>query len=312
MNYFDNFQDNSSIKNLDGNSINLNLDNSFPNLEYNGYGLGSNYHSIFQNYIQNLDEIYTFSNINTEKLKNEVIFDNLSSIKNIEDNKDSENNNIINSFVDNTGPFFIFNSGDYNDYSKNIINEVSTIIKNERKKRIRFYKHGNEKKNKKIKNILKRKDNTDNIRKKIICKFFRILKNKINKILDSAGIKKKYRFNILPQKYIFKFISILSKRNNNGNKEVLDLTLEQIFSKQFCENCRKNNLDKNLSVLKYLETNKNTPIFNIIRKIKFSQIFNEHLQSKDFQMEIANLKEKDGNNDEYIKNYIIISNNLLN
>ena len=93
------------------------------------------------------------------------------------------------------------------------------------------------------------------------------------------------------------------------------MTLEQIFSKDFCENCRKKNLDKNLSVLKYLETDKNTcklPIFNIIRKIKFSQIFNEYLKSKDFQMEIANLKEKDGNNDEYIKNYIIISNNLLN
>ena len=60
-----------------------------------------------------------------------------------------------------------------------------------------------------------------------------------------------------------------------------------------------------------METDK-IPIFNIIRKMKFSQLFSEYLKSKDYQKEIANLKEEDKEEDEYIKNYIIISNNLLN
>ena len=305
---FHNYQNTTSIMNFNENTLEINLDNSFPFLEINGYGLESNDHSIsfIQNYTQNLEGFLEFSNKNTEKLNN------LSSIKYIEDIPDSENNVSINNFINTAQQFSIFNSGDFNDYSKNIINEVSTIIKNERKKRIRFYKHGKEKKNgKKIKNILKRKDNTDNIRKKIICKFFKILKNKINEILESVGAKKKYRFNILPQKYIFKFISILPKESNNGNREGLDLTLEQIFAKQFCDNCGIKNLDKNLSVLKNMETDKDIckmPIFNIIRKMKFSQLFSEYIRSKDYQEEIAKLKE----NDEYIKNYIIISNNLLN
>ena len=185
---FQNYQNITSIMNFDENTLDLNLDNSFPFLEINGNILESNYHSIsfIQNYTQNLDKFLEFSNKNTEKLKNEDKIENLSSIKYMEDIPDSENNDNINNFINTAQQFFLFSSGDYNDYSKNIINEVSDAFKNERKKRIRFDKHGNEKKNgRKIKNILKRKDNTDNIRKKIICKFFKNLKNKINIILES-------------------------------------------------------------------------------------------------------------------------------
>ena len=42
----------------------------------------------------------------------------------------------------------------------------------------------------------------------------------------------------------------------------------------------------------------------------FSQMFNEYLNSKEFQEEIWNLK-KENEDDIYIKNYILIAQNLL-
>ena len=164
------FQDNKSI---------MNFDNPFLFLDYNDYGLESNYHinSFIQNYTQNLDEFLAFSNLNIEKIKNEDRIDNLSSIRYIEDLSNSENNYSINNYIKNYQTFFLFNNDDHNNFS-----------------------------NKKNIYILKRKDNINNIRNKNMCKYFKILKNKINIILESTGVIKKYRFHFLPKKYIFKFI----------------------------------------------------------------------------------------------------------
>ena len=204
MAYLHNYKDTKSIKNL--NII----------LDCNDYGLESNYHnnSFIKKYIQNLDKF--------DKNKEKLNFDNISSIGYIEDIPDSENNynnyNSINFFINTFEQFFPLNNGDYNDFSNIVIDDVSIIIKKKRKKRNKFYKNIYIKKNgKKIKNIFKRKNNNiDNRRKKILCKFFRILKNKINKILESTGVKKKYRYHILPQKYNFKFINILLKNKNKA------------------------------------------------------------------------------------------------
>jgi len=270
--------------NFDENFINLNSDNPFPFLDYNDYGLESNYHinSFIQNYTQNLDEFLAFSNINIEKIKNEDRIDNLSSIRYIEDLSNSENNYSINNYIKNYQPFFLFNNDDHNNFSNNIIDEVSIIIKKERKKRKRFYKHREVKNSKKNIYILIRKDNINNIRNKNMCKYFKILKNKINIILESTGVIKKYRFHFLPKKFIFKFISILLKTKYKANKD----SLEEIFSKQFCEKYGNKNLNEHLFVFKYLETNKNVgemPIFNIIKKMIFSQLFNEFLNQKNFK-----------------------------
>ena len=45
--------------------------------------------------------------------------------------------------------------------------------------------------------------------------------------------------------------------------------------------------------------------------MKYYQIFNEYLKSKEFEMEIASLKQEK-ENDKYIKHYIIKANNFLN
>ena len=71
---FQNYQNITSIMNFDENTLDLNLDNSFPFLEINGNILESNYHSIsfIRNYAQNLDKFLEFSNKNTEKLKMKI------------------------------------------------------------------------------------------------------------------------------------------------------------------------------------------------------------------------------------------------
>ena len=64
----------------------------------------------------------------------------------------------------------------------------------------------------------------------------------------------------------------------------------------------------NLSVLKYLE--RKTEIceksnYNIFKDMKYYEIFEEYLNSKEFEIEIGNLrKEKLNDNDKYIQKYI--------
>ena len=103
------------------------------------------------------------------------------------------------------------------------------------------------------------------------------------------------------------------------NKSILDLTLKELLSKNFCYNNKGKNADlqrynHNLFVLKYLEKNKDIcekSNFNIIKDMKYSQVFNEYLISKEFEFEISTLLQQ-RENDKYIKNYIIEARNFLN
>ena len=200
---------------------------------------------------------------------------NISSINIIENFTNSENNNSIKNIINyldentfifsnaltNNNSFIIFNKGNFNDYTRNKIvevsNETSNIINknpNKRIKRIKSNKPNNIiKTGKKIKYIKKRKDNTDSIRKKILCKFFKILRKNINDKLKSEGAHK--FFKLLPTNYILAFIKLLNDKNNINN-EAFDITFQEIFSEKFCEKNETKNLDKNLSVLSYLEKKK--------------------------------------------------------
>ena len=169
---------------------------------------------------------------------------------------------------------------------------------------------GIKKHKKKVKNILKRKENADNIRKKIKARFLKDLRNTINKRLEIAGSNK--FFKLLPQS----FITNISKAKN---KPILDLTFKEIFTKNFCENGKKcgpdlKNYHHNLAVLDYLEKNKNISEksnFNNFKNMTFNQIFNEYLNSKEFEFEIASLKQEK-ESDKYIENYIIKASDLIN
>ena len=214
----------------------------------------------------------------------------------------------------NSNEAIIFNYGAYDNYSKKMIyealNETNKDCIKLKSKDSDIFTHIPKKHRKKKKNIKQRKQNSDNIRKKIKARFLKSLRNEINRKLKRAGSK--YIFSFLPQS----FVSNLSKRKN---KEVLDLTLKEIFEKNFCERKKERKVDirkykHNLLVLNYLENNKEISEksnFNVIKNMKYSQIFNEYLESKEFGLEISTLKQEK-ENDNYIKVYIVKARNLLN
>ena len=198
--------------------------------------------------------------------------------------------------------FSIFNYGKYDNYSRKIISE--TLIEIEKEKKNLFVTNFiySKQYKKRLKTIHKRKEGSDNIRKKIKRRFHKILKDIINSKLEKAGSNKYFDF--LPQL----FVSDISKKYN---KKILNLTLEEILSSNFCiSNNENNSITKkyyhNLSVLEYLEKNKEISVksnFNNIKNMKYYEIFEEYLNSKEFEMEISELK-KEKENDKYIKKYI--------
>ena len=131
--------------------------------------------------------------------------------------------------------FTIFNFGIYDNYSNKMIYEaLNDTNKNCKKIKNRFPKiftQNQKKHQKKRKLIQKRKQNSDNIRKKIKARFLKSLKKQINQKLKSAGSK--FIFTNLQQS----FICNLSKEKN---QKVLDLTLKELFSKNFCNEEKKN------------------------------------------------------------------------
>ena len=247
--------------------------------------------------------------------ENNIEYNKPNNINNVSNNNTNNNNIIIGeekkenqkkdifkvSYSNNLNIFNIFNKGNNDNISSYMIYEDFDMDKN---------CNSFPKKQKRKKYIKKRKDNADNIRKKIKSRFLKALKNAINQKLKNAGSK--YFFNLLPQSFIIN----LSKEKN---KEILDLSLKDIFLKDFNikEKGKRADINKyknNIFVLNYLEKNNDISEksnFNIIKNMKYSEIFNEYLLSKEFEKEISTLKEEK-ENDKYIKDYIIKAKNMLN
>ncbi len=204
--------------------------------------------------------------------------------------------------------YSVFNNGNFCEYSRQIIDEVmknfsDNYSKNEDDSNS---KPGNKRKSKKILNVQKRKENSDNIRKKIKSRFLKVLRNSVNERLKCAGSDKLFKF--LPQQ----FIANVSK---GKNKAVLNLSFKELFSTNFCEGQKIDdfNYHHNLSVINYLEANKEISEksnFKKFKDMKFYEIYNEYLKSKEFEMEIASLKQEK-ETDNYIKNYIIKASDLI-
>jgi hypothetical protein len=207
--------------------------------------------------------------------------------------------------------YSIFNYGEYNEFSKQIINEVLNEILEIDNKKMKEMMNGEHQKKvyKKRKNLPKRKDNSDNIRKKVKSRFLKVLKNAVNEKLKLAGSKK--FFNFLPQT----FVSNVSK---DKNKDMFDSTFKDIFTKNFCEDKDGNQPDvkkyhHNLSVIEYLENNKEIAEksnYNNFKNMKFYQIFYEYLKSKEFELEIVSLK-MERENEKYIREYIFKACNFI-
>ena len=160
---------------------------------------------------------------------------------------------------------------------------------------------------KRFSNRRKRKDNKDNIRKKIKRGFFNnALINKLNDLLRNMKSNKYFRK--FPQSFV-------KDINQKRNKDIVNMTLGEIFEKkELYINEEKNGYENylhNLKVVQSDEIKKNEEFIKILNK-KFYELYDEYINSDEFKVgEVERLK-KHKMQDEYIKRYIYLSKNLIN
>jgi hypothetical protein len=151
-----------------------------------------------------------------------------------------------------------------------------------------------------------RKYNRDNIRKKIKRGFFNCaLIKKLNEKLKGIGSRKYLRK--FPQHFV-------SDVNQTRNKDILGMTLEEIFCKKelyLPENKEGlNNFLNNLKVIKSEEVEENEEFRKILNKT-IKELYEEYINSDEFKVdEINRLKEKKMK-DEYIERYISLARYLI-
>ena len=151
-----------------------------------------------------------------------------------------------------------------------------------------------------------RKENQDNIRKKIKRGFFNNgLIKKLNEKLKSIGSKKYLRK--FPQHFV-------SDVNQKRNKELFNMTLREIFeNKELYINEDKEGLYNYLNNLKVVQNEeiKENEELKIIFNKTVNELYEEYINSDEFNIiEINRLKEKKMQ-DDYIKRYINLARYLI-
>ena len=176
----------------------------------------------------------------------------------------------------------------------NIENKLSDLSANDE---ITFLKrHRNKSKR-------RRRDNKDDIQKKIKTGFFkRYLYIKINSLLIKN--KSKIKFPKFPQK----FCSAISRE---ANMKLLSSTLIEIFgAKEHYSEKELKNFECNLEILKNKEIQENGELQEILNKT-YRELFEVYINSKEFNIdEINRLKNKNMEN-AYIKYYKYLAKNLI-
>ena len=194
--------------------------------------------------------------------------------------------------------FKIFHPGSNEKYPRELIN---LILKN--KIKISLSIRGRIKK--------KRKFYSDNIRRKIKCTFHNSLKNTLNKRLKYSDSK--FFFDYLPQNFITNVTKDL-------NKQILNMSFTQFFSKDFSEiegkdKDKKKNLERsqiNILAIEYIEENdgvREKSNYNYYKNMKYYEIYDEYLRSKEFEEDIIKIEKINGK--EYIKQYINLALHLM-
>ena len=147
----------------------------------------------------------------------------------------------------------VFNCGEYDKEPRKLINEN---VDNGKKKKYSSLEESESPKKKIIKkrNIEKRKENSDNIIKKIKSRFLKALKKKINEKLKMGGSKKFFCY--LPQAFV-------TNLNKEKNKSILNMTYKEILIKNFISWKKSdsngiNNYLHNKYIYEYLENYKDT------------------------------------------------------
>ena len=152
-------------------------------------------------------------------------------------------------------------------------------------------------------NKRKRKDNTDNKRRKIKRSFLNeTLINLLNEELKFIGSKLYF------MKFPHKFVSDVTRKTN---KKILYLTLKEIFENiKLYDNNELNNYYHNLNVLKNKQIQENEEMKTIINKT-YIDLFTEYINSDEFKTgEINRLREKNMK-ESYIEDYKFIANGMI-
>jgi len=152
-------------------------------------------------------------------------------------------------------------------------------------------------------NKRKRKDNTDNKRRKIKRSFLNeTLINLLNEELKFIGSKLYF------MKFPHKFVSDITRKTN---KKILYLTLKEIFENiKLYDNNELNNYYHNLNVLKNKQIKENEEMKTIINKT-YIDLFTEYINSDEFKTgEINRLREKNMK-ESYIEDYKFVANGMM-
>ena len=152
----------------------------------------------------------------------------------------------------------------------------------------------------------RRLENQDNMRKKIKRGFLNnALIIKLNDILEYNKIKS--YFEKFPQ-------NLVTDVTRNSNKDLLNMSLEEIFEKKELYNKNdKNSLNNyyhNLEVIKSKEVQENSELKTILNK-KYYELFEEYINSKEFKVDEINRLKKKKMNDLYIERYICLAKHLI-
>ena len=195
------------------------------------------------------------------------------------------------------------NSNDQNDSFSFL--ELENLLTNSGSKSILVEKE-NLLGKKRLKRQRARKEEKDLIRVKIKRAFLNnFLKNKLNKELKSIGSKKYF------EKFPKHFSSDPHKKRN---KEIINMTLGEIFEKKelyIYENEKGLfNFWQNLKIIQSEEIKKNEKFQNILNKT-FRELYEEYLNSDEFKIIEKNRLEEKNLDDDYIKRYIELSENLI-
>ena len=151
-----------------------------------------------------------------------------------------------------------------------------------------------------------RRENQDNIRRKIKRGFFNnALVKKLNDKLRSNGIIKYF------EKFPRHFVNDVNKKKN---KQILIMTLQEIFEKKelysFKDKVTLDNYLHNKNLIKNEEIKENEEL-NMIMNKTIRELYEEYINSDEFKINEINRLKNNKMQDEYITKYISLAKNLI-
>ena len=151
-----------------------------------------------------------------------------------------------------------------------------------------------------------RKDNVDNIRKKIKRGFFnKSLIYKLNEKLKDIGSNKYF------EKFPPHFVSDIDQKRN---KEVFEMTLAELFQNKEVYNYENkkglNNYLHNMKVVTNEDINENFEFRNIMERT-IGELYEEYINSYEFKTLEINRLKNNKMKDDYVNRYIYLANHLI-